>query len=111
MTGIPSYFSGAPYQLTFSQGVSGCPTGRPNFIGNPVPANRSVNQWFNPKAFAVPANCTYGNGSIQFLFAPNNVVLEYRTVSQPAADRAILSSDPSRSIQCAEPPPVGNSKK
>ena len=30
--------------------------------------------WFNPKAFAVPANCTYGTEAYNSLFAPNNVV-------------------------------------
>jgi hypothetical protein len=73
LTGIPSYFSGAPYQLAFSQSVAGCPTGRPNFIGNPVPANRSVNQWFNPAAFSVPTNCSYGNEGYNSLFGPNTV--------------------------------------
>jgi hypothetical protein len=30
--------------------------------------------WFNPKAFAVPANCTWGTEAYNSLFAPNNVV-------------------------------------
>lgn len=73
MTGIPSIFSGPPFQLSFSQSTAGCPGGRPNVIGNPYGPNQSVGQWFNPASFAVPKGCTYGNESYNSLFGPRNV--------------------------------------
>jgi hypothetical protein len=33
---------------------------RPNVIGNPNPAHQTVNEWFNPAAFAVPVD-SYGD--------------------------------------------------
>ena len=33
---------------------------RPNIVGDPNPAHRTVNQWFNPSAFAVPS-FSYGD--------------------------------------------------
>lgn len=73
VTGIPSIFSGAPYNLTFSQNVTGCPTGRPSIVGDPNPASRSVSQWFNPASFTPPLNCTFGTMAPNSIFAPNNV--------------------------------------
>ena len=73
LTGIPSYFSGAPYQLSFSQSVSGCPTGRPNYIGSSAPFTPTIGEWFNRAAFAVPTGCTYGNEGYNSLFGPHMI--------------------------------------
>jgi hypothetical protein len=73
MTGIPSIFSGPPFQLSFSQSTAGCPTGRPNVIGNPYGPHQSVNQWFNPASFVAPKGCTYGDEAYNSLFGPRNV--------------------------------------
>ncbi|HEV2380439.1 MAG TPA: carboxypeptidase regulatory-like domain-containing protein [Terriglobia bacterium] len=40
---------------------------RPNLVGNPNLANPSPAQWFNPSAFAVPADYTFGNEGVNTL--------------------------------------------
>jgi hypothetical protein len=42
----------------------------PNQIGNPRPANRNVNQWFNEAAFAAPAAGTFGTEGRNQLTGP-----------------------------------------
>lgn len=39
-------------------------------MGDPRPANRSIDRRFNPDAFAVPAPFTYGNSARNMLFGP-----------------------------------------
>jgi hypothetical protein len=39
-------------------------------VGNPELENRSIQRWFNPAAFAVPAQFTYGNSARNLLFGP-----------------------------------------
>ena len=47
----------------------------PNLIGNPKPANRSINNWYDPSAFALPANGTFGDMRRNSLVGPGmNVV-------------------------------------
>ena len=47
----------------------------PNLIGNPKPAHRSINNWYDPSAFALPANGTFGNMRRNSLVGPGmNVV-------------------------------------
>jgi hypothetical protein len=50
----PAYSGASPSNT----GVSG---GLPDLVGDPRPAVRSVEQWFNPAAFAVPAAGRFGN--------------------------------------------------
>jgi hypothetical protein len=52
---------GTDNSLTLGSGGNGNYAWRPNVIGNPVLSNRSVNQWVNEAAFAVPAAGTFGN--------------------------------------------------
>jgi hypothetical protein len=40
---------------------------RPNLIGNPKLSNPTIAQWFNPNAFAVPTNYTFGNEGVNTL--------------------------------------------
>ena len=42
----------------------------PNVVGNPIPAHRSINNWFNPDAFTLPANGTFGNMRRNSLYSP-----------------------------------------
>lgn len=64
--------SGNPFtvystQNTFAQAGSSFP----NWSGvNPKPSNRSVNNWYNPAAFLLPANGTFGNVRRNSLYGP-----------------------------------------
>ena len=40
---------------------------RPNLVGNPKLSNPTISQWFNPSAFAVPAEYTFGNNGVNTL--------------------------------------------
>ena len=57
--------SGVPYSMITSSNNSFDLKGNgqqyPNQLGNPNPSHRSLQQWFNPAAFAQPAAGTYGN--------------------------------------------------
>lgn len=61
--GILVVHSGLPFTPTISRDVSNTGIGGqlPNCIGNPMPANQTLANWFNKAAFAIPANYTYGN--------------------------------------------------
>lgn len=50
----PAYSGASPSNT----GVNG---GLPDLVGNPYGISQSVNQWFDPKAFAVPAAGRFGN--------------------------------------------------
>jgi hypothetical protein len=58
-----------PCTLINSDG-SGC---RPNQVGNPsVAARKSIKEWFNPAAYAVPSTPAYGNTGRDTLRGPGN---------------------------------------
>jgi hypothetical protein len=44
--------------------------GRPDLVGNPNISNASAQHWFNPQAFATPANGTLGNSSPGVIVGP-----------------------------------------
>jgi hypothetical protein len=47
----------------------------PNVIGNPTPEHRTAQNWYNPAAFALPANGTFGDMGRNSLVGPGmNVV-------------------------------------
>jgi hypothetical protein len=65
---ILSLHSGTPYTLGVSGDIANTGNSnnagyyeRLNVIGDPNLSNPTTAQWFNTKAFAVPANFTYGN--------------------------------------------------
>jgi hypothetical protein len=47
--------------------------GRPNLIGNPNPANKTIDTWINPAAFVQPAQGQLGNSGVGILRAPGYV--------------------------------------
>jgi len=49
---------------------------RPNRIGTGTVADRTINQWFDPTAFVVPAPNTFGNSGRNILYGPG-----YRNVN------------------------------
>lgn len=70
LSGITAFGSGQPYSVTFTSKVLGWPSSRADIVGNPTPASRNIQQWFNPAAFAVPAQFTYGNSARDMLWGP-----------------------------------------
>jgi hypothetical protein len=65
--------SGNPFtvdatQNTFQQAGASFPNWNPGI--SPRPANRSINNWFNPGAFLEPANGTFGNVKRNSLYGP-----------------------------------------
>jgi hypothetical protein len=71
LAGILSFGTGEPYSVTFNSTTVGWPSNRADIVGNPIPANRSIVQWFNPAAYAVPQPFTFGNSARNSLFGPN----------------------------------------
>jgi hypothetical protein len=72
---IFSYFSGIPFSVTSSALGDGGITERanllPGFGNGSLPAGkRSVNEWFNPAAFATPATGQWGNSGRNILEGP-----------------------------------------
>jgi hypothetical protein len=68
LAGIGSARTGLPVNITMTRKASAMLDGntssqRPNLVpGVPIyAANQSINNWFNPAAFAAPANGTWGN--------------------------------------------------
>lgn len=69
--------SGQPYNMTVSGDVANIGNtlswwsyARPNLVGDPNPAHPNKNEWFDPKAFAVPS-FSYGNSPKNFLRSPH----------------------------------------
>jgi hypothetical protein len=65
-TGLP--FSAVLQTSTTNTGTSS----RPNVLG-PVTYPKTLQQWFNPSAFGIPAPYTYGNAGRDTLFGPGRV--------------------------------------
>lgn len=73
-SGIVTLGSGLPYSVTFSSNVLGWPSGRADIVGNPGVGSPSVDGWFNPQAFALPAPFAYGNSAPNSLWGPGLAV-------------------------------------
>ncbi len=70
--GIVTLQSGIPFTLVTGkdQSLTGVGTQRPNLVGNPFVSHRSLAEWYNPAAFALPALGTYGNVGRNTMFGP-----------------------------------------
>jgi hypothetical protein len=71
LSGIIGVGSGEPFSVLFTSTTTGWPSNRANVVSSdPYPDERTLTQWFNPAAFAVPAQFTYGNSARNLLFGP-----------------------------------------
>jgi hypothetical protein len=72
LAGITQALSGSPFTPTFTTSVVGALGGRPNtVVGQELyPSDRSLNRYFNPTAFAVPADFKWGTASYNMLWGP-----------------------------------------
>jgi hypothetical protein len=72
LNGIGTFQSGSPFSVTTSTNTlgSGAGTQRANLVGDWHVANPGPDLWFNPAAFATPANYTYGNSGRNIVVGP-----------------------------------------
>jgi Carboxypeptidase regulatory-like domain len=79
-TGVFQAHSGIPFTPTVgttdnsNSQASQCYCGFawfPNVVGNPKVSNPNINEWFNPTAFQVPANNTFGDARRNMLRGPD----------------------------------------
>jgi hypothetical protein len=73
LSGILNFESGLPFTPYYvnSPTVLNSPIyDRPNLIGNPHVANPNRNEWYNPAAYADPAQYTFGDAGRNSLMGP-----------------------------------------
>lgn len=70
-SGIVTIGSGTPYSVYFDSPLQGWPSGRADKVGDPSVSNPSLTQWFNPAAFAYPAEYKFGNSAPYSQFGPH----------------------------------------
>jgi hypothetical protein len=82
LAGIAYVRSGVPFSVVFNATQPGWFSGRADLVGDPTlpRADRSIDGWFNPGAFAVPAPFTYGNSPRNVLFGPGDVVIDLSVI-------------------------------
>ena len=63
LEGITRLESGPPFNVSLGtdRANTGRSTQRPNLVGDPNAGPKTVDEWFNTKAFALPAQYTFGN--------------------------------------------------
>ena len=93
ISGVISGLSGAPFSPAFTTSVVGSVGGRPNVVlGQSLyPSQRTLTQYFNPAAFAVPQSFTYGNAGYNLLWGPGQQNWDLSLVKNTRiAERATL---------------------
>jgi hypothetical protein len=72
LAGIVGVGSGQPFSVTFDSRVTGWPSNRADVVPGQslYPEERTIARWFNPAAFTIPAEFTYGNSARNMLFGP-----------------------------------------
>jgi hypothetical protein len=84
--GITYVRSGIPFSVTFLSTTPGWSSGRADLVGDPTlpRGERSIDGWFDPSAFAVPAPFTYGNSPRNVLFGPGDIVIDMSLMKNTA---------------------------
>ena len=79
IAGITYLRSGVPFSVTFNATQAGWFSSRADLVRDPrLPrSQRSIDRWFDPAAFAVPAPFTYGNSARNLLFGPGDIVVDF----------------------------------
>lgn len=72
LNAIAVYQTGSPFSVLNSTPLSntGVASDRPNVVGNPYLSNPTINEWFNPAAFAPQATGTIGSEGRNILTGP-----------------------------------------
>jgi len=68
-SGILTAGSGQPYSVKFSSSVVGWTSNYANRVGDPHVDNPTIGKWFNPDAFALPSQFSFGNAH-PIIFGP-----------------------------------------
>jgi hypothetical protein len=79
ISGIVRLMSGAAQTVSLGtdQALTGTTGQRPDqMLASPYAATKSVAQWLNPGAFAMPAVGTYGNTGSQSVFGPESIRID-----------------------------------
>jgi hypothetical protein len=78
VSGITYLRTGTPFSPSFNATQVGWRGGRPDRVKDvPLyPEEKTMDQWFNPAAFSVPAPFTYGNAARNLLFTPGDIVVD-----------------------------------
>jgi hypothetical protein len=78
LAGITYLRTGTPFSVSFNTSVAGWAGGRADVIRNPTlgRAERNEYRWFDPAAFTVPQQFTYGNSARNLLFTPGDIVFD-----------------------------------
>jgi hypothetical protein len=73
LSGISTFMTGAPFSAFCSTSVQGSVCGRADLVPGAAlyPANQTISQWFNPAAFKVSPDFTYGNSAYNMLWGPS----------------------------------------
>jgi hypothetical protein len=78
LAGITTLRTGQPFSVTFSPSLPGWIASRADVVnvGSLDSGTRSINKWFDPSGYKVPAPFTYGNSARNLLFGPGQVVFD-----------------------------------
>lgn len=74
---VLQFRGGTPFSVGFNPGLAGWYATRPNQVSSDLyPANKGIEGWFNPAAFAVPQSFTFGNSSRNMLWGPGQRIVD-----------------------------------
>jgi hypothetical protein len=78
IAGITYLRTGTPFSLSITTTQTGWRATRPNAVGSGAlsRSDRSINRWFDPSAYSLPAPFTYGNSARNSLFGPGDMVFD-----------------------------------
>jgi len=91
IAGITSALSGTPFSVTYNSTILGSPSGRADLVGDARVDDPTIQRWFNPAAFAVPAPFTFGNSGRNILLGPGSLTFDFSIYKQfTFAEKATL---------------------
>ncbi|MCC6588684.1 MAG: TonB-dependent receptor [Bryobacterales bacterium] len=78
LSGITYLRTGQPFSVSFSPSLPGWIANRANVtnVGNLSRSERTIDRWFDPSGYSIPAPFTYGNSARNLLFGPGDIVFD-----------------------------------
>jgi hypothetical protein len=78
VAGITYLRTGVPFSVGFNATQPGWRGGRADVVsvGNLPRGERSIDRWFDPSGYRVPAPFTWGNSARNHLFGPGDIVFD-----------------------------------